>query len=70
MGQNESQGDYMTLPGIVSSRTELDRRMVAHDLWPRRLLDRRAKVQPVLPAEVFWPTSAQQVSEVVRYAAE
>ncbi|MCP4504198.1 MAG: FAD-binding oxidoreductase [Deltaproteobacteria bacterium] len=60
----------MTLPGIVSSRTELDRRMVAHDLWPRRLLDRRAKVQPVLPAEVFWPTSTQQVSEVVRYAAE
>lgn len=53
---------------IAQSDRPLDRRMVAHDLWPRRNLERREGEPPRLPARVFWPETTDEVSAVVRAA--
>jgi alkyldihydroxyacetonephosphate synthase len=56
------------LAGIPTSLDALDRRMVAHDLWPRRLIDRREGRPPTLPARVWWPEDDEQVARIVRSA--
>jgi alkyldihydroxyacetonephosphate synthase len=58
-----------SLDDIVQSTEPLDRRMVAHDLWPRRLIERREGTAPKLPARVFWPEDAEGVARIVREAA-
>lgn len=57
-----------SLGDIAQSTGTLDRRVVAHDLWPRRLIERRAGAVLQLPARVFWPEDAEQVARVVRSA--
>lgn len=56
------------LESIASSTSAIDRRMVAQDFWPRRLIERRERVAPVLPARVFWPKSDDDVAAIVRAA--
>ncbi len=56
------------LRGIPSSSDPLDCRMVAHDLWPRRLLERREELPVVPPARVFWPRDEDDVRAVVKAA--
>lgn len=56
------------LSDVPVSRLPLDRRMVAHDLWPRRLLERREHLAPTLPERVFWPESEEQLIAVVEAA--
>lgn len=53
---------------IPSSDDVLDRRMVAHDSWPRRLLERRERRPISLPSRVFWPENDVQVSRLVQAA--
>jgi alkyldihydroxyacetonephosphate synthase len=53
---------------LKMSTSATDRRMVAHDLWPRRLIDRREQEAPTLPARVFWPESTDEVARVVKQA--
>jgi alkyldihydroxyacetonephosphate synthase len=55
---------------IPQSESALDRRMVAHDLWPRRLIERRAGEDPTLPARVWWPRSTEEVQALVTRARE
>lgn len=54
--------------GVLSSVHPVDRLAVAHDLWPRRLLERRAEQAPVLPQRVFWPENDDDVAQVVQAA--
>lgn len=56
------------LKGIPSSSDLLDCRMVAHDLWPRRLLERREEMPVVTPARVFWPRDDEDVRAVIQAA--
>lgn len=42
--------------------------MVAHDLWPRRLIERREHLAPTLPDRVFWPEDEAQLIAVVKAA--
>lgn len=42
--------------------------MVAHDLWPRRLLERREEMPVVPPARVFWPRDDDDVRAVIKAA--
>jgi alkyldihydroxyacetonephosphate synthase len=59
----------MTLPaGVRTSAEPLDCRMVAHDLWPRRFIERREQQAPTLPERVFWPESDDEVAAIVRAA--
>src|SRR5690606_7889875 len=53
---------------VPVSRLPLDRRMVAHDLWPRRLLERREHLAPTMPERVFWPEDEAQLIAVVEAA--
>lgn len=56
------------LSEVPVSRLPLDRRMVAHDLWPRRLIERREHLAPTLPERVFWPENEAQLVAVVKAA--
>ena len=56
------------LRGIPSSNDPIDCRAVAHDLWPRRLLERREELPVVLPARVFWPRDEDDVAAIVKAA--
>jgi alkyldihydroxyacetonephosphate synthase len=53
---------------VPSSNDPIDCRMVAHDLWPRRFLERREETPPKLPARVFWPRNDDDVVAVVKAA--
>ena len=53
---------------IPSSDDPIDCRMVAHDLWPRRLIERREEQPVIVPQRVFWPESDDDVVRVVRSA--
>jgi alkyldihydroxyacetonephosphate synthase len=53
---------------VPSSSDPIDCRMVAHDLWPRRLLERRDELAVTLPNRVFWPRDDDEVQAVVRAA--
>ncbi len=54
--------------GVKESIDPVDLRMVAHDLWPRRLIERRDEQPVTLPQRVFWPDNDDQVAAVVRAA--
>ena len=54
--------------GVRNSGDPVDLRMVAHDLWPRRLIERRDEVALTLPHRVFWPESDDDVAAIVRAA--
>ena len=56
------------LRGIPSSSDPIDCRAVAHDLWPRRFLERREELPVALPARVFWPRDDDDVIAVVKAA--
>ncbi len=56
------------LRGIPSSSDPLDCRMVAHDLWPRRFLERREEMAVIPPARVFWPRDDDDVRAVIQAA--
>ena len=56
------------LRGIPSSSDPIDCRAVAHDLWPRRFLERREELPVALPARVFWPRDDDDVSAIVKAA--
>jgi alkyldihydroxyacetonephosphate synthase len=56
------------VPSVPSSSDPVDCRMVAHDLWPRRLLERRAEKAVVVPSRVFWPSNDEEVQAVLRAA--
>ncbi len=58
----------MDTANIPQSDGALDRRMVATDLWPRRLLERREGDTVVLPAKVFWPRHIEDVQRVIQAA--
>lgn len=53
---------------VRTSVDPVDLRMVAHDLWPRRLIERRDDKSPTLPQRVLWPTSDDDVVHIVRAA--
>src|SRR6185503_18358673 len=55
-------------PGVKTSADPIDLRMVAHDLWPRRLIERRDEQPVTMPQRVFWPESDDDVVAVVRAA--
>lgn len=44
--------------------------MVAHDLWPARLLERREGSAPMLPARVYWPSDAAELQAIVVAAGD
>jgi alkyldihydroxyacetonephosphate synthase len=50
---------------VPSSQDPIDCRMVAHDLWPRRLLERREALTVTVPSRVFWPRHDDDVRAVV-----
>jgi alkyldihydroxyacetonephosphate synthase len=54
--------------GVASSVDPVDLRAVAHDLWPRRLIERRDDQPVTLPQRVFWPENDDEVVAVVRAA--
>lgn len=56
------------LRDIPSSADAVDRRSVAHDLWPRRLLERREREPLVLPEQVLWPENDEQLCRIVQQA--
>lgn len=53
---------------VPSSKDPIDCRMVAHDLWPRRFLERREELPVTLPAMVYWPRNDDEVAAVVLQA--
>jgi alkyldihydroxyacetonephosphate synthase len=53
---------------VPSSSDPVDCRMVAHDLWPRRLIERREELPVTLPSRVFWPRDDEEVQAVIRAA--
>lgn len=56
--------------GLASTEPS-DRTAYARDMWPRQqLATRMGEARPAPPAVVVWPTSVEDVSRVVRYAAE
>lgn len=55
---------------IAASEDEVDRRAVAHDLWPRRLLEKRQREPMVMPARVLWPADDAELVQIVRSARE
>ncbi|HEY4220977.1 MAG TPA: FAD-binding oxidoreductase, partial [Myxococcota bacterium] len=54
--------------GVKTSVDPVDLRMVATDLWPRRLIEKRDDQPLTLPQRVFWPESDDDVVAVVRAA--
>ena len=60
--------DADLLSGIATSADPVDCRMTAHDLWPRRLLERREGLPVVAPSRVFWPKDDDEVARLVRAA--
>lgn len=59
------------LPTVRHSASPADRVAYARDLWPRRLIEiRGGSVAPHQPGAVVWPTSTEEVAEIVRWAAE
>lgn len=59
------------LPSVQNSSLPADRIAYARDLFPRRHIEvRGGKVAPHQPGAVVWPTSTEEVSEIVRWAAE
>lgn len=44
--------------------------MVAHDLWPARLLEQRDGTAPTLPARVYWPSDDAEVRALVIAASD
>lgn len=50
---------------LLRSESRLDRRAAAHDLWPRRLLERRARAETTLPAAVVWPRDDAELQALV-----
>lgn len=58
------------LPTIRHSASPADRVAYARDLWPRRLIEiRGGSVAPHQPGAVVWPTSTEEVADIVRWAA-
>jgi alkyldihydroxyacetonephosphate synthase len=53
---------------IKSSTSAIDRRMVSHDFWPRRLIEKRERQPLTLAARVFWPSSDDEVSAIISAA--
>ena len=63
--------DLAALTGGHASVGDADRVAYARDLWPRQQIRTRAGEAAVSPpAVVVWPGSTDEVSQVVRYAAE
>lgn len=56
------------IPGLAESDAWVERRAVAHDLWPQRLLERRRGASLTLPARVVWPTDDDQIVQLVALA--
>lgn len=54
--------------GVKTSVDPVDLRMVAHDLWPRRLIERRDERAPTLPQRVLWAESDDDVVAIVKAA--
>ena len=65
-GNGGSSGEVPA--GVVTSVDPIDLRMVAHDLWPRRLIERRNEKSPTLPQRVLWPKNDDDVAAIVRAA--
>ena len=58
------------LPGIRTSVDDADKVAYARDLWPRHHLAVRAgNVAEHRPGAIVWPTTTEEVSRVVRWAA-
>ncbi|EYF06354.1 FAD-binding oxidoreductase [Chondromyces apiculatus] len=58
------------LPGIARSASAVDRIAYARDLWPRHhLAVRRGQLPQSRPGVVVWPSSTEEVAEVVRFCA-
>lgn len=58
------------IPGLDGSDALVERRAVAHDLWPQRLLERRRGSSLTLPAAVVWPTHDDQIVDLVHRARQ
>lgn len=58
------------LPEVARSGSAADRIAYARDLWPRRLIEVRAgRGLDHQPGAVVWPTSTEEVANIVRWAA-
>ena len=58
------------LPSIGHSASPVDRLSYSRDLIPRKLIELRSgKVPPSQPGAIAWPTSTEEVAEIVRWAA-
>ena len=57
-------------PGARVSLQAVDRRAVARDMWPRRLIELSETEAPAGPSAVVWPETLEQVVGVVRAARE
>ena len=58
------------LPSVATSERDVDRVSVARDLWPRHHLATRSGAErPDGPAVVAWPSTAEETSQVIRFAA-
>ena len=53
---------------IRTSVDPVDLRAVAHDLWPRRLIERRDGKPLTLPQRVLWPANDDDIVDIVRAA--
>lgn len=60
--------DMDEIPELSSSADWVERRAVAHDLWPQRLLERRRGKALTLPERVVWPTDDDQIVALVHEA--
>jgi alkyldihydroxyacetonephosphate synthase len=57
------------IPGLRASADAADRTLYARDLWPRHHLEVRAgSVAPHRPGAIAWPTSTEEVADLVRWA--
>src|ERR1700709_1621173 len=75
-GESAQAGELRTaiakaFPAIKVSDDAADRVAYARDLWPRHHLAVRAgNVAEHRPGAIVWPTTTEEVSEIVRWAAE
>lgn len=61
----------MSLEGIATSASPVDRITYARDLWPRHHIDvRRGMIAEHRPALVAWPSSTEEVARIVAHAAK
>lgn len=59
------------VPGVRQSSNPADRELYARDLWPRHhFAVRSGEVAKHQPSLVVWPTSRDEVSEIVRVCSE